>query len=159
MKVEEQYFVSLPKESAHTGHPTGHCSGFSQRIHPLLIEQITDLVSAGITSLSAVKKLLHHYVRTTLAKELDIQLSTSNCVLFPTDIDIRNHIAKAKSALELSKLDQENLRLKIAKWKDSCVDTKFLFQPYIKADKSQKQDKRLNSGCSSLLLLPCNQGS
>ena len=31
--------------------------------------------------------------------------------------DIRNHISKAKRALELSKYDQENLRLKIEEWK------------------------------------------
>ena len=34
----EKYYVSLPTETAHTGHPTGQQSGFGQRIHPLLVE-------------------------------------------------------------------------------------------------------------------------
>ena len=106
VQAERKYFVSLPTEEAHSGHPTGHCSGFSQRIHPLLIEQITELVSAGI---GEVKRLLRHYTRNTLAKHLGIQVTPKNRALFPTYIDVRNHIATAKKALEFSKLDQENL--------------------------------------------------
>jgi len=106
MKAEEWYFVSLPKESTHNGHPTGQFSGFGQWIHPLLVEQNTDLVSAGITGMNEVKKFIHHYVKTTLVKQLDIQLTPNNRPLFPTEVDIRNQINAAKHALELSKLDQ-----------------------------------------------------
>ena len=75
VQAERKYFVSLPTEEAHSGHPTGHCSGFSQRIHPLLIEQITEIVSAGITNTGEVKRLLRHYTRNTLAKHLGIQVT------------------------------------------------------------------------------------
>ena len=66
------YFVSLPTEEAHSGHPTGDFSGFSQRIHSLLIEQIIELVSAGITNTGEVKRL---YTRNALAKHLGIQVT------------------------------------------------------------------------------------
>ena len=133
LQIEEKYYVSLPTETAHTGHPTGQHSGFGQRIHPLLVEQITDLVSSGITNTGEVKKILHHYVKNNLVKQIGIELTISNRALFPTDIDIRNHIATAKRVLELSKLDQENLRLKIMKWQESYKNSKYFFRPYIKS--------------------------
>ena len=43
-------FVSLPSEAAHSGHPTGSSGGYAQRIHPLLSDQISQLVAAGITN-------------------------------------------------------------------------------------------------------------
>ena len=43
VQAGRKYFVSLPTEEAHSGHHTGQCSGFSQWIHPLLIEQSTEL--------------------------------------------------------------------------------------------------------------------
>ena len=143
VQTERKYFVSLPTEEAHSGHPTGHCSGFSQRIHPLLIEQITELVSAGITNTGEVKRLLRHYTRNTLAKHLGIQVTPNNRALFPTDIDVRNHVATAKKALEFSKLDQENLRLKVDSWEKASPDTKFFFRPYIKS--SSKGDSAMQT--------------
>ena len=133
LQIEEKYYVSLPTVAAHTGHPTGQQSGFGQRIHPLLVEQITDLVSSGITNTGEVKKILHHYVKNSLVKQISIEPTISNRALFPTDIDIRNHIATAKRALELSKLDQENLRLKIIKWQEIYKNSKYFFRPYIKS--------------------------
>ena len=127
LQIEEKYYASLPTETAHTGHPTGQHSGFGQRIHSLLVEQITDLVSSGITNTGEVKKILHHYVKNNLVKQIGIELTISNRALFPTDIDIRNHIATAKRVLELSKLDQENLRLKIMKWQESYKNSKYFF--------------------------------
>ena len=46
--------------------------------------------------------------------------------------DIKNHVCKAKKAFELSKLDQENLRLKMEDWKQSSPLSNFYFRPYIK---------------------------
>ena len=98
-----------------------------------MVEQITDLVSSGITNTGEIKKILHHYVKNNLIKQMGIELTISNRALFPTDIDVRNHITTAKRALELSKLDQENLRLKIMKWQESYKNSKYFFRPYIKS--------------------------
>ena len=142
VQVERKYFVSLPTEEAQSGHPTGHCSGFSQRIH--LIEPITKVVSADITNTGEVKRLLRHYTRNTLAKHLGIQVTPNNRALFPTDIDVRNHVATAKKALEFSKLDPENLRLKIDSWEKASSDTKFFFRPYIRTS-STKDDSAMQT--------------
>ena len=54
---------------------------------------------------------------------------------------IRNHISKAKKTLDLSKLDQKNLRLKIEDWKCPPSANHF-FRSYVKkSDIKNDQDK------------------
>ena len=36
VKISMKYFVSLPMESAHSGHPTGLSAIFTQKLHPLV---------------------------------------------------------------------------------------------------------------------------
>ena len=48
---EEWCFVSLPSVDAHSGHPTGEESGFSQRIHPMIIVKISELSLMTLTRL------------------------------------------------------------------------------------------------------------
>ncbi len=44
------YFVSLPAEECHTGHPTGGgTAGLSKRIDEKVSAKITELVGEGIT--------------------------------------------------------------------------------------------------------------
>ena len=50
---------------------------------------------------------------------------------FPLDTDLRNHIFMAKQALQQSCLDQENVRLKIEKWKDSDPESQHFFRPFL----------------------------
>lgn len=40
IKQTHKYFVSLPTEEAHHGHPTGEQDGFAQRVHPGIITKI-----------------------------------------------------------------------------------------------------------------------
>ena len=49
---------------------------------------------------------------------------------FPTHDDLRNHIYRAKQALQHSKYDQENLRLKLQNWK-THPDANFFFRPRV----------------------------
>ena len=78
-----KYFVSLPSEAAHSGHPTGSSGGYAQRIHPLLSDQISQLVAAGITDTNEVKRSLRFYVTNTLCKELGYHANkaTVHCIL------------------------------------------------------------------------------
>ena len=46
----------------------------------------------------------------------------TGCAYYPTVTDINNHVTKAKSALQLSKLDQQSLYPKIQEWKKSNPD-------------------------------------
>jgi len=41
------------------------------------------------------------------------------------------HAGKAKRTLELSRLDQENLRLKVEKWQKSSPESSFFFRPFL----------------------------
>lgn len=142
-KGEEWCFVSLPSRDAHM-HPTGEESGFSQRIHPMIVVKISELVASGITNVHEVLKILRHYVQHTVSVELNIAPSLSNRAFYPMPCDIENHVSKAKKALQLSKLDQENLRLKIEEWRKSSPSSSHYFRPYIK-----KQD--VNDGQSTAM--------
>ena len=67
-QVLPKHFVSLPSEDAYTGHPTGSSGGFAQRIHPLLVQRISEFVVAGITDTGVVRRSLRFYVTNTLCK-------------------------------------------------------------------------------------------
>ena len=117
VQVQIKYWISLPSAHAHTGHPVGNEAGFSQRIHPLLASKITEMVISGITSTSEVKRSLNFHAATVLAPQLGITLSKQNMAFYPTSTDVRNHIYIAKKALELSKIDQENVLLKVEQFR------------------------------------------
>ena len=64
------YFVSLPTEDAHTGHPTGNgVAGFSQKMNEKVAAKIAELVAEGITEIHEIQRLLRHYVMYDLCRE------------------------------------------------------------------------------------------
>ena len=89
------------------------------------------MVISGITSTSEVKRSLNFYATTVLAPQLGITLSKQNRAFYPTSTDVRNHIYIAKKALELSKIDQENVRLKVEQFQKRDSTSSFFFRPYI----------------------------
>ena len=107
------YFVSLPTNGAHNNHPVGPDIAFAQKVHPLLITKISDLVPSNICDVYEVKKMIKHFSDNKLAKELGFKPNEHDRAFYPDINDIKNHVYKAKRALELSKTDQENLRLKV----------------------------------------------
>ena len=130
--VPSRNILILPSNEAHNGHPVGEQSGFSQRIHPRLIQEIYQLVSAGITEKREVKRSLRYFVVNTLSKELGYIPQPNDRAMYPTDIDIHNHIHLARRALDLSKFDQENVRLKIEQW-SADTHSQFYFRPLIES--------------------------
>lgn len=126
------YYVALPTVEAHSGHEVGEQGGFAQRIHPELIQQINEMVLKGITDSSEVKRALKFYVENHLSKQHGINPNETDRSFYPTLRDIQNHIYKSKKQLELSALDQENLRLKIQEWKRDKSESLFYFRPYKK---------------------------
>ena len=83
----------------------------AQRVHPKVIMKIHELVGAGISEVSEVKWALKLYITKELCPT-DLP-NRDDRAYYPTNHDLLNHIHKAKSQLQLSKLDQENLGLKI----------------------------------------------
>ena len=134
VQVTTKYWVSMPSTEAHSGHPVGDNAMYSQRIHPLLVAKITEMVLDGITNTAEVKRSLRFYANTILANQLGIKLSKQNRAFFPTSIDIRNHIYTAKKMLELSKLDQDNVRQMIEQYKQDDLTSSFFFRPLIKQE-------------------------
>ena len=60
---------------------------------------------------------------------------------------MRNHIYRAKQALQHSKYDQENLRLKVQNWKKTHPDANFFFRPRcIDSDYNSTVDESKNEG-------------
>ena len=53
---------------------------------------------------------------------------------FPTTIDVRNHIYLAQCTCQLSKFDQENLRLKIEHWKQDNPTSLYFYQSLINSE-------------------------
>ena len=124
------YFVTLPTEDAHHGHPTGGgVAGFSQRMNEKVATKISEIVADGITDIPQVRSLLRHYVMHDLCK--DNPPNPNNRAYFPLDNDLRNHIYMAKRALQLSCIDQENAMLKIEQWRKTDPDSTHFFRPFI----------------------------
>ena len=62
-----------------------------------------------------------------LAKELDFKPHRNDCTFYPDITDLKNHVYKAKRALELSTIDQEKLRLKVNEWAADNSEKKFCY--------------------------------
>ena len=128
VRMQVLYHVSLPSESAHTGHKCGMAAGMAQRVHPIISQKITQLVRESATDAQEVKRALREYVKSELKENCPDQLNRS---YFPTTEDIRHHIYLAKQGLEFSKFDQDNLNAKIKQWKANNHNSFHFFRPYL----------------------------
>ena len=100
----------------------------AQKVHPLISKKIEDLVREGSTDPNEVQRALREYIRGQCSVS---KPSLTDRAYYPTTADIRNHMYKAKMAIQLSKFDQENLALKIADWKKNNPEEFHYFRPYV----------------------------
>ena len=129
--VVHKYFVQLPTEEAHHEcHPTKRVMGLSQRIHPDLISKIHELVSIGTVEPIEVERLLKHHVKHYMTLNNGVMPDPNDRAYFPTLYDIKNHISRAKKALQLSVVDQENAELFIWKQREQTPESNSHFRPY-----------------------------
>ena len=70
----------------------------------------------------------------------DVKPDLTDRAYYPTSTDVHNHIYLAQCARRLSKLDQENLQLKVQKWKRDSPNSKFYFRPYKESTKDSEID-------------------
>ena len=137
-KTKSVYYVSLSTEEAHhSTHPTRGANMIA-RVNPHIAARISESVGEGITDPYEVRKALKHYVTTVLCASSN-NPDPDDRAYYPTIRDLRNHIYKAKKALELSKLDQQNLKVKIEERKKAQPDSAFHFQPFIKIEQSEEK--------------------
>ena len=115
IKTISKYYVCLPSEEAHHDvHSTKGPMSLAQRIHPVLIQRIHELVAKGVTETNEVKRSFRVYVKHLNTDDIINQNDRS---YNPTDKDISNHVYIAKMKLQLSSLDQGNAYMKIEAWK------------------------------------------
>ena len=123
-----KWFVSLPCNDAHEKtHPTGVASAIAQKVNPLIANKIEDFVKEGMTDPTEVQRALKSFVKSCV---LDSAPHPLDRAYYPTLDDIRNHIYRAKRALQLSKFDQQNLALLIKEWETTQPSTSHYFRPY-----------------------------
>ena len=126
--VKNKVFVSLPTEEAHHKcHPTKGIMGFSQRVHPELIAKIQEFVSIGTVEPVEVQRLLKHHVKHYMC--VGNLPDPNDRAYYPSLDDIRNHVAKAKRALQLSVVDQENVQKLIEQQQKLSPDSHTHFRP------------------------------
>lgn len=131
LQVEHKYFVKLPTEEAHHKcHPTKGVMGLSQRVHPVLISKIQEFVSIGTVEPIEVQRLLKHHVKHYMTVCAENMPDPNDRAYFPTLDDIKNHISRAKRALQLSVVDQENAEKLIKNQQELSSGSHFHFRPY-----------------------------
>ena len=128
IQIQNKYFISLPAEEAHMKtHPTGAIAGAAQKMNPVISKKIESLVREGTVDGHTIQGVLKEYVNTTMRDNLPC---STDRPYYSTVTDINNHVTKAKSTLQLSKLDQQNLYLKVQEWKKANPESNHFFRPF-----------------------------
>ena len=70
LKVQMKYYVLFPFNEALHGHPIGTDAVHSQKLHPHVSQKIMDMVKAGMTDVSKIRRSLSYYVDHSLCREL-----------------------------------------------------------------------------------------
>lgn len=102
-------------------------------------------MSSGVNRVSEMERHLQYYVRKEIFAGQKPPEAT-NRRFFPTSMDIRNHMYTATVLCRHSKIDQENLELKIKEWRKESPEDKFLFRPYCEVNKWEPQEQGNCSG-------------
>jgi hypothetical protein len=124
-----KYYISLPTEEAHHKyHPTKGVMGLSQRVHPQLIAKVQEYVSIGTVEPVEVQRLLKHHVNHYMC--VGNMPDPNDRAYYPSLVDVKNHIARAKRALQLSVVDQENAAKLIEEQTELSPESKYFFRPY-----------------------------
>ena len=140
LHLVKKYYVILPGEEVHHAHHETHgATSYAQRVHPKLIEKIYELVSEGTAEVQEVKQALKHNVQHSLC--VDVKPDVTDRAYYPTSTDVLNYIYLAQCACQLSKLDQENLRLKVQKWEKDSPNSYFYFHPYTESTEDNELNK------------------
>ena len=103
VKIAMMYFITLPQEQAHSGHPTGLAGIYTQKIHAAISQKIVNIVEAGITDTTEIKHSLRYYVTNYLSKQIGRKPHAGDTCrsFYPLNKDTSNHVSKAKRPLDL----------------------------------------------------------
>ncbi len=102
--------------------------GLSQRIHPELIAKVQEYVSIGTIKPVEIQRLLRHHVNNYMCT--GNLPNPSDRAYYPSLIDVKKNVARAKQALQLSIIDQENAEKIIQQQSLDSPESKYFFRPY-----------------------------
>lgn len=123
-----KWFVSLPTNDSHEKtHPTGITSGRAQKVNPTIANKMKEFLKEGTIDPSKVQRALRSFVKSCMFENAPHPLDHA---YYSTLNDIHNHIYQAKTALQLSKFDQQNLKLLIKDWQTTQPLSSHYFRPY-----------------------------
>ena len=101
-----------------------------------------DLVGDGFRKIREMERHIRIYVKDELFPDSELPLF-ENMRFYPRGQDIRSHMYIAAAKNRLAKMDQENLQLKIDKWKQESPND-FFYRSYgavITDDGKNSEDK------------------
>jgi len=104
-------------------------AGFALPADKRIKEKIADFVDDGVFAVSEMRRHVTHYVRTDLFAGQTLP-EPSDRRFFPTAVDYRNYIYRARVSKLHSKIDQVNLAANIEKWKVAHPEDSFFFHEY-----------------------------
>ena len=105
------------------------------------------MVTSGITDTSKVKYFVDNY----LCKEIQHKPNPHDRAFYTLKQDIINHIGMAKRAIDLSKFDQKNLRIKVEQWKKENEISSFYYRPLGKKTTSTESTDKAEEGKETFL--------
>ena len=101
--------------------------GMSQQVDKRIIARIKDLVRQGTRNANEMLRSINRYVKETLFDGQPLPPPSSRR-FFPLAKDISNHMLNEQNRLKFSKIDQENLKLLVNKWREERPSDNFFFE-------------------------------
>ena len=93
------------------------------------MDKMKELVNEGVRDPKEMRIVLERYVWQELFAGEQLPPATSRR-FFPLKRDISNHMYLGAMKLRFSKIDQENISLKLADWKKENPADHYFFRPY-----------------------------
>ncbi len=121
-----------------------------------LKEKIAHLVSQhGVNSVPDMRAHLEVFIKDDLFREKPVPPKTDNRY-WPSDEDIRNHLYMAQIRNRHSKIDQQNVMLKLREWEQDFPDDSFYFRPSALHVSNNEEDAAIADDLHSNLFF-CHQ--
>ena len=87
------------------------------------------MVGEGVRNIRDMERAINVFVKNDIFKGESLPPQTSRR-FFPGRRDLRNHMYRASVKLRFSKIDQENLSMKVGIWRKEKAKDTFYFRPY-----------------------------
>ena len=110
-RTSTRFHLKIPLSFSHVNHPVRDLSTIGQYVDKRVVDKFYDLINQNITNFSELQRSLDKYVREDLfsGHPEERRPKKTNRRYYPCRQEVRNHIAKAISAVKYYDDDQEAL--------------------------------------------------